>query len=73
VRAVRACAGGGCVTGRLLNADQLAERLGVPRSWVYAEARSGRLPHVPLGRYKRFRAESVDEWLKTLEQRGSRR
>src|SRR4051812_35142850 len=37
----------------LLTAEEVAEALRVPRSWVYAEARAGRLPHVRLGRYVR--------------------
>jgi excisionase family DNA binding protein len=60
------------VTGRLLKADELAERLGVPKSWVYAETRAGRLPCVPLGRYRRYRVEAVDEWIRSLEKRGKR-
>jgi excisionase family DNA binding protein len=51
----------------LLTAQAVADRLGVPASWVYAEARAGRLPSVRLGRYRRFRAESVDAWIAGLE------
>ena len=46
----------------LLTADAVAGLLGVKRSWVYAEARAGRIPHVRLGRYTRFYAESVEAW-----------
>jgi excisionase family DNA binding protein len=55
------------VTGRLLTADDLAVKLAVPKSWVYAETRAGRLPHVPLGRYRRYREDAVDEWLTRIE------
>jgi excisionase family DNA binding protein len=47
---------------RLLNADEVAEVLGVKRSWVYAEARASRIPHVRLGRYTRFDPDSVEAW-----------
>ena len=53
--------------GRLLTADDLAAKLAVPKSWVYAETRAGRLPHVPLGRYRRYREDAVDEWLERIE------
>jgi excisionase family DNA binding protein len=52
---------------RLLTAEDVAERLGVSREWVWAEARAGRIPHVPLGRYRRFREEAIDAWLRSLE------
>jgi excisionase family DNA binding protein len=45
---------------RLLNAKQAAERLGVDESWVLKKSREGKLPFVPLGRYKRFRPEDLD-------------
>lgn len=52
---------------KLLSADAIAERLAVPASWVYAEARAGRLPSVRLGRYVRFRWSAVEVWLQDLE------
>ena len=52
---------------RLLNVDEVAERLGVTKDWVWAQARAGRIPHVQLGRYRRFREEALDEWLAALE------
>ena len=55
------------MSGRLLTANDLAEKLAVPKSWVYAETRAGRLPHVPLGRYRRYREDAVDEWLGRIE------
>jgi excisionase family DNA binding protein len=50
-------------SGRLLHAEDVAELLGVSRDWVYAEVRAERLPHVRLGRYVRFRRESIDAWI----------
>jgi excisionase family DNA binding protein len=60
------------MTNRLLTAPELAQRLQVPVSWVYAQSRSGHLPCVSLGRYRHYRAEAVDEWLAGLEKRGCR-
>src|SRR5919205_657993 len=54
---------------RLLTVDEVAERLGVTKDWVWAQARAGRIPHVQLGRYRRFREEALDAWLAELEQR----
>jgi hypothetical protein len=34
---------------------------------VWAQARAGRIPHVQLGRYRRFREEALEEWLNELE------
>ena len=55
------------MTGRLLTATDVAEKLAVPKSWVYAETRAGRLPHVPLGRYRRYQEGAIDEWLTRIE------
>jgi excisionase family DNA binding protein len=56
---------------RLLTADELAERLGMKTEWVWAQARAGRIPHVRLGRYRRFRESAVEEWLRELETGGA--
>ena len=57
---------------RLLTVDEVAERLGVTKDWVWAQARSGRIPHVQLGRYRRFREEAIDQWLDQLERESVR-
>ena len=49
----------------LLDAKGAAELLNVPASWVLAEARADRIPHVRLGRYVRFDADQLSEWCKT--------
>ena len=54
---------------RLLTVDDVAERLGVTKDWVWAQARAGRIPHVQLGRYRRFREEALEEWIEDLERR----
>jgi excisionase family DNA binding protein len=58
---------------RLLEADEVAELLGVPRTFVYALARRGELPTVRVGeRYVRFRAEALAEWIAEQESTGIR-
>jgi excisionase family DNA binding protein len=56
---------------RLLSAEEVAERLGMRTDWVWAQARAGRIPHVRLGRYRRFREAAVEAWLRDLETGGS--
>jgi len=46
-----------------LTADEVAERLRVPRSWVYRAARKGDLPSVRCGRYRRFDDVDVTRWI----------
>ena len=57
---------------RLLTVDEVAEGLGVSKDWVWAQARVGRIPHVQLGRYRRFREEALERWLEELETRSAR-
>ena len=59
------------MTGQLLTAEQVAERLGVTKAWVWAQVRADRIPHLRLGRYRRFREEAIDEWIARLEQGGA--
>ena len=44
---------------RLLTAAEVAELLSVPVSWVREHTRSGRIPHVQLGHYVRYRHETL--------------
>ena len=64
--------GGGhaVVTDRLLDAKEIAERLGVPESWVRESARSGAIPHLLLGRYVRFDLADVERWLEECKRPG---
>ena len=57
----------GCMSTRLLSAAEVADLLGVPRSWVYEQSRQGRIPTVALGRYRRFRQEAIETWIELLE------
>ena len=52
----------------LLTVQEVAERLGVSKDWVWAQARAGLIPHVQLGRYRRFREEALDQWLREREE-----
>lgn len=46
----------------LLDAAAAGALLGVPKSWVLAEARHDRIPHVRFGRYVRFDAVELLAW-----------
>lgn len=55
--------------GKLLEADDVADLLGVPRTFVYALARRGAIPVVRVGeRYVRFRAEAIEQWIAGQEE-----
>jgi excisionase family DNA binding protein len=49
--------------GRLLTAKQVAELLAVPESWVREATREGRIPHLTLGRYRRYHQAEIEAWL----------
>ena len=55
------------VSDELLTADDVAELLRVTPAWVYAETRRNRIPHVRLGRYVRYRRQSLDAWIAQIE------
>jgi excisionase family DNA binding protein len=59
--------------GRLLTAEDLAERWQVPKGHVYRLTRAGDLPAVKLGRYSRYRPEAIEEWERDQEQANGRR
>jgi excisionase family DNA binding protein len=59
--------GDGNLPGALLTAEQVARLLGVPRTWVYEQSRCGRIPTVTLGRYRRYRPEAIEAWIRELE------
>jgi excisionase family DNA binding protein len=46
----------------LVDATAAGELLNVPASWVLAEARRGRIPHIRLGRYVRFDPDELEHW-----------
>ena len=58
------------MTGSLLTAAEVAEKLGVPVSWVYEQSRRGQIPTVTLGRYRRYREEAIEAWVEEIEAGG---
>ena len=52
----------GSERGQLLTAEQLAERWQLSTAAIYRLARDRVIPSVKLGRYYRFRAESIEAW-----------
>ena len=53
---------------RLMTADEVAERLALPVSWVRESTRSGAMLHVRPGRYVRFELAQVEAWLEECRQ-----
>jgi excisionase family DNA binding protein len=47
----------------LLDAEQAAVLLGIPRSSVYAYAKRGQLPHVKIGRHVKFIRADLEQAL----------
>jgi excisionase family DNA binding protein len=46
----------------LVDAERAAALLEVPKTWVLAQARANRIPHVRLGRYVRFEPAELRRW-----------
>ena len=51
----------------LIDAKAAGELLGVPHTWLLAQARAGRIPHHRLGHYVRFNAHDLDRWLQATK------
>ena len=51
------------MTDRLLTAAEAAELLAMNVSWVRDATREGRLPHVKLGRYRRYVRADMLAWV----------
>jgi excisionase family DNA binding protein len=47
----------------LIDAKAAGRLLGVPHTWLLAQARAGRIPHHRLGHYVRFDAADLRRWL----------
>ena len=50
---------------RLLSAAEVADLLALPVSWVREATRAERLPHLKLGRYRRYQRTAIETWLTT--------
>jgi excisionase family DNA binding protein len=51
----------------LLTAEEVAALLGIGVDWVWEQARKRQIPHIRLGRYRRFRRQAIQEWLEAIE------
>ena len=60
-------------TRTLLTAEDVARMTGMGVDWIYAQARLGRIPTVKLGRYRRFRLEAIEQWVRDSETGSVRR
>jgi len=56
----------------LLTAEEVAALLQVTCSWVYAETRKRRIPHLRLGRYVRYRRSALNAWMEETERLSTR-
>lgn len=50
--------------------DDVARKFNVPKSWIYVAVASGKLPHVRIGKYVRFRPDDIESYLRS-QQRGT--
>ena len=53
-----------------MTAAEVATLLAVPVSWVRESTRSGAIPCVELGRYRRYRLAEVEAWLEQCSRPG---
>ncbi len=49
----------------LVDITEIEKATGLPRSWLYAQTAAGRIPHLKLGKYLRFRPSEVQRWLES--------
>ena len=52
---------------RLVGVGEIADTLGVPKSWVYSRTREtgpGSIPRIMVGKYVKFKIDEVMAWLK---------
>jgi excisionase family DNA binding protein len=52
----------------LLNIEELANKLGLEKSWIYAKTRTKKIPHRKLGKYLRFSESEIEKWLDEKKQ-----
>jgi excisionase family DNA binding protein len=51
----------------LINLEQLAEKLGVKKSWVYQRTRTKQIPSYRIGKYLKFNETEVMDWVKNMQ------
>lgn len=61
----------GILSEPLLRPDDAAKLLSVKPSWIYEATRTGRLPHLKIGRHLRYLRTDLEDWVK--DQREPRR
>jgi excisionase family DNA binding protein len=54
----------------LLRPEDAAELLSVKVSWIYEACRSGRLPHIRVGKHLRFTRLDLECWVSSQRCRG---
>jgi excisionase family DNA binding protein len=59
------------MTEGYVNIKDVESFTGLPRSWIYAKAAAGEIPHLKVGKYLRFRLTEVEAWL-AQHRRGAR-
>jgi excisionase family DNA binding protein len=53
---------------QLLTPEEVATLLGVSRLFVVRQSRAGKIPAIKLGKVYRYRASTIDSWLREQEQ-----
>jgi len=56
-------ANGNATPESLLDAEQLANLLGVDTAYVYSQARTRKIPSIKLGKYRKFSPSQIKKWL----------
>ena len=54
----------------LLNIDEAAALLSVPKSWLYERTRTNSVPHMKLGKYLRFDRQEFLAWARQFRRDG---
>jgi excisionase family DNA binding protein len=54
---------GRTMTEAYVTIKEVERYTGLPRSWLYAKAAAGEIPHLKVGKYLRFRLSEVEAWL----------
>ncbi|RLU94774.1 helix-turn-helix domain-containing protein [Streptomyces griseocarneus] len=57
----------GVVLVRLLTVDEVADFLGVPKSWVYGNWRDQKIPFKKVGQGLRVRPSDLEKWFEGQE------
>ncbi len=55
---------------KLLNAQEIADLLGVKKSTIYQWTHQGFIPYVKVGKLVRFKPDVVMKWLSDMETKG---